>query len=106
MTHLKKNAYYNRKDFTKHICTICLGRYFYDGSKSISFLEIAEYLNVTADSLRMRKKDAKVMAMLEAEGIAVIKVKGVNHYHLTNIELYTEVEEVEDEEEVSNTIVI
>jgi hypothetical protein len=82
---LKKNIYYSREDFKKHICTITLGRYLYDGSKSISFLEVAEYLKVTADSLRMRKKDAKVMAMLEAEGITVKKIKGLNHYHLSNI---------------------
>ncbi|MEY2195773.1 hypothetical protein AB7942_24020 [Neobacillus sp. BF23-41] len=104
---LKKNMYYSREDFKKHICTIVLGRYLYDGSTEVSFLEVAEYIGVSPDSLRMRKKDAKVMAMLEAEGIAVIKVKGVNHYHLSNIELYTEVEtEEENEEEVSNTIVL
>jgi hypothetical protein len=106
MTHLKKNAYYNRKDFVRHICTICLGRYLFDGSTEMSFLEVAEYINVSPDSLRMRKKDAKVMAMLEVEGITVTKIKGINHYHLSNIELYAATEEVEVEEEVGKTIVI
>ncbi|MGE6609841.1 hypothetical protein ACQKFG_04790 [Peribacillus sp. NPDC076916] len=78
---LKKNIYYSRQEFVKHISTITLGRYAVDGSP-VSFLEVAAYLNVSADSLRMRKKDAKVMAMLQAAGIQVKKIKGINHYYL------------------------
>jgi DNA-binding Lrp family transcriptional regulator len=110
MTHLKKNIYFSRQDFTKHICTITLGRYLYDGSTSVSFLEVAEYLSVSPDSLRMRKKDLKTMGMLEAEGITVTKIKGINHFHLSNIKLYITTEEVEDEDETEapgdNTMII
>lgn len=81
MKHLKKNIYYSREDFIRHISTITLGRFAYDGSP-VSFLEVAAYLNVSADSLRMRKKDEKVMAMLQAAGIQVKKIKGINHYYL------------------------
>lgn len=104
---LKKNIYFSRQEFTKHICTIVLGRYLYDGSTEISFLEIAEYLNVTADSLRMRKKDKVVSEMLEAEGITVTKIKGMNHYCLSIIELYLAIEDEEETEaEENNTMII
>jgi hypothetical protein len=85
---LKNGSYYSRQEFKKHICTILLGRYLYDGSTAVSFLEVAEYLSTTTDNLRMRKKDPKVMAMLEAESITVKKVKGVNHFTLDVDQFY------------------
>ncbi|PLR69105.1 hypothetical protein [Bacillus sp. UMB0893] len=85
MKHLKKNIYYSREDFIRHISTITLGRFAYDGSP-VSFLEVAAYLDVSPDSLRMRKRDANVMKTLEAAGIKVKKIKGINHYYLTTEE--------------------
>lgn len=83
---LKKNVYYSRQDFLKHVSTIVLGRFAFNGSKAVSFLEVADYLGVSPDSLRMRKKDAKVMGLLEAAGIRVKKIKGINHYYLATEE--------------------
>lgn len=103
MNHLKKNAYYSREDFKKHISTILLGRYLYDGSTAVSFLEIAEYLSTTTDNLRMRKRDPKVMAMLDKQGIKVKKIKGMNHFVLEDEQFYLAIEEDDDE---SNAIVI
>jgi hypothetical protein len=100
---LKKNIYYSRTDFVKHVCTIVLGRYLYDGSTEISFLELADYLNVTADSLRMRKRDPKVMTLLEDHGIKVKKFKGLNHFVLDTEQFYLVIEEDDDE---NDTIVI
>lgn len=101
---LKKNIYYSRNDFVKHVCTIVLGRYLYDGSTEISFLELADYLNVTADSLRMRKRDPKVMALLDEQGIKVKKIKGMNHFVLEAESFYLAIEE--EEEEDNNTVII
>jgi hypothetical protein len=83
---LKKNIYYSRQDFLKHVSTIVLGRFAFDGSTAVSFLEVADYLGVSPDSLRMRKKDSKTMSMLETAGIRVKKIKGINHFYLTTEE--------------------
>ncbi|WP_458352415.1 hypothetical protein [Peribacillus frigoritolerans] len=85
MKHLKKNIYYSREDFIRHITTITLGRFAYDGSP-VSFLEVAAYLNLTSDSLQMRKRDVKVMKSLEDVRICVKKIKGINHFYFINEE--------------------
>jgi hypothetical protein len=96
MSKLKKGSYFNKNEFVRHVAIILLGRFAYDGSTSVSFLEVAEYLNTTSDNLRMRKKQKVVSEMLESAGIKVKKICGVNHYYLIN----------EVEEEVGKTIVI
>jgi len=82
---LKNGSYYNRTDFIKHICTIVLGRYAYNGTP-VSFLEVGEYLGASPDSMRMKKKNIKIMKMLEAAGIKVKKIKGINHFYLATEE--------------------
>ena len=51
----------------------------------------------------MRKRDPKVMAMLDDQGIKVKKIKGMNHFVLEAERFYLAIEENDNE---SNTFII
>ncbi|MEX3711216.1 hypothetical protein ABFV99_02305 [Cytobacillus horneckiae] len=78
---LKNGSYYSREDFIRHVSIITLGKYAFNGSP-VSFAEVAAYLNVSTNALRLRKLDENVMKPLEHAGIKVKLINGKNHFYL------------------------
>lgn len=91
---IKKGSYLNRSDFVKNVCIIVLGKYMYNGCTEVPFTEVTDYLSVSSDSIRFRKKDTKAMTMLEKHGITVKKIKGINHFVLNDVQFYLAIEKM------------
>jgi len=81
MEKLEKKKYLSRKDLIQKINIVVLGYYAYY-NRPIAFSEMATYLNVTPDRLRMAKMDKELMNDLERCGIYVQVIGKTNHFSL------------------------
>lgn len=51
-----KRNYYNSEQFAKHVAAFVVG-YHYINKEAITFKQVAEYLNITSDAIRMKTND-------------------------------------------------